>query len=82
MARTSHPHSATAQFFINVADNHFLNFRNESSRGYGYAVFGKVTRGMEIVRKIALVKTGSGGPFSQDVPLKNVVIKSVTVIKE
>ena len=82
MARTNHPHSATAQFFINVADNNFLNFRNESSRGYGYAVFGKVTKGMKIVRKISLVETGGGGPFSQDVPIENVVIESITVIKE
>ncbi|HTR56618.1 MAG TPA: peptidylprolyl isomerase, partial [Casimicrobiaceae bacterium] len=63
MARTSDPHSATAQFFINVNDNKSLNFREASPSGYGYTVFGKVVEGMDVVKKIAATKTGSGGPF-------------------
>lgn len=78
MARTNDPHSATAQFFINVADNDFLNFKSESPQGWGYAVFGKVTDGMDVVNKIKGVKTGTSG-FHQDVPKENVVIQSVTV---
>nr|WP_297350884.1 peptidylprolyl isomerase [uncultured Caldimonas sp.] len=73
MARTSAPHSATAQFFINVADNDFLNFKSESSQGWGYAVFGKVVEGTEVVDKIKGVKTGRKG-FHDDVPLEDVVI--------
>ena len=78
MARTSDPHSATAQFFINHADNDFLNFTSESAQGWGYAVFGKVTAGMDVVDKIKGVKTGNKG-FHQDVPNEDVVITSVTV---
>ena len=78
MARTNDPHSATAQFFINVADNDFLNFKSESPQGWGYAVFGKVTEGMDVVNKIKGVKTGTSG-FHQDVPKEDVVIQSVTV---
>ena len=78
MARTNDPHSATAQFFINVADNDFLNFKSESPQGWGYAVFGKVTDGMDVVNKIKGVKTGTSG-FHQDVPKEDVVIQSVTV---
>ncbi len=78
MARTTDPHSATAQFFINVADNDFLNFKSESPQGWGYAVFGKVTDGMDVVNKIKGVKTGTSG-FHQDVPKEDVVIQSVTV---
>jgi len=78
MARTSDPHSATAQFFINVADNDFLNFRSESPQGWGYAVFGKVTDGMDVVNKIKAVKTGTSG-FHQDVPKDDVIIQSVTI---
>ncbi|PPE70311.1 peptidyl-prolyl cis-trans isomerase [Caldimonas thermodepolymerans] len=79
MARTQVPHSATAQFFINVADNDFLNFRSESLQGWGYAVFGKVVEGTEVVDKIKGVKTGRKG-FHDDVPLEDVVItKAVEV---
>ena len=78
MARTSLPHSATAQFFINVADNDNLNFRNESSAGWGYAVFGRVTNGMDIVENIVNVETGRHGPHG-DVPLEEIIIESVTI---
>ncbi len=78
MARTSAPHSATDQFFINVADNDFLNFKSETPQGWGYAVFGKVTDGMDVVNKIKAVKTGTSG-FHQDVPKEDVIIQSVTV---
>ena len=78
MARTNDPHSASAQFFINVADNDFLNFKSESPQGWGYAVFGKVTDGMDTVNKIKGVKTGTSG-FHQDVPKEDVVIQSVTI---
>lgn len=77
MARTSDPNSATAQFFINHADNAFLNY---SPSNPGYAVFGKVTEGMEVVDKIAKVKTGQRGPYG-DVPVTPVVIESVKVEK-
>ena len=80
MARTSSPHSATAQFFINVADNVFLNFRDASPAGYGYTVFGKVTQGMDVVLRIASTPTGAGGPFPKDVPREPVLIESITLI--
>ena len=73
MARTSDPHSATAQFFINVADNGFLNHTAPSAQGWGYAVFGKVVEGQDVVDKIKSVKTGRKG-FHDDVPLEDVVI--------
>jgi peptidyl-prolyl cis-trans isomerase B (cyclophilin B) len=76
MARTNVVDSATAQFFINVKDNDFLDHRNTSPEGFGYAVFGQVTEGLDIVRKIEKVKTGSRG-FHQDVPVEPVVIQSV-----
>jgi cyclophilin family peptidyl-prolyl cis-trans isomerase len=79
MARTGDPHSATAQFFINVVDNYFLDHRSQTSRGWGYAVFGKVTEGMDVVDKIRKEKTGSGGPFSKDVPMNTVIIKKATM---
>lgn len=79
MARTQDPHSATAQFFINVADNDFLNHRSPDIQGWGYCVFGKVTDGMDVVNKIKGVKTGSAG-FHQDVPKEDVVIQSAKVI--
>jgi len=79
MARTSDPHSATAQFFINVVDNQFLNHRSKTSRGWGYAVFGKVIEGMDVVDKIRKEKTKSGGPFPKDVPQNTVEIKSMTL---
>src|SRR5690606_9750941 len=78
MARTNDPHSATAQFFINVADNGFLNHTSPSPSGWGYAVFGKVVEGSEVVDKIAGVPTGSAG-MHQDVPTEDVVITSATV---
>ncbi len=76
MARTNEVDSATAQFFINIADNGFLDHRDNSSSGFGYAVFGKVTSGMPIVNKIKAVKTGSRGPL-EDVPLEAVVILDI-----
>lgn len=78
MARTSDPHSATAQFFINVADNNFLDFKSESMQGWGYCVFGKVVEGMDVVDQIRKVKTGNYG-FHQDVPKEEIVITSVSV---
>jgi cyclophilin family peptidyl-prolyl cis-trans isomerase len=80
MARTSDPNSATAQFFINVADNKFLNFREATPQGYGYTVFGKVVSGMDVVDKIAKAPTGSGGPFPKDVPTEPVLIKQAVVV--
>jgi len=82
MARKPDPHSATAQFFINVADNAFLNFREASPSGYGYAVFGKVTQGMDVVMRIARTPTGPGGPFPKDVPQQPVIIESITLISD
>lgn len=78
MARTSDPNSATAQFFINVNKNDFLNYPGQD--GWGYAVFGKVVDGMDVVTKIAKTPTGSGGPFRSDVPKQPVVIESMTVV--
>ncbi|ATG57634.1 MULTISPECIES: peptidylprolyl isomerase [Pseudoalteromonas] len=78
MARTPDPHSATAQFFINVNNNDFLNHSSETSQGWGYCVFAEVVEGMDIVEKIKGVATGSNG-FHQDVPLEDVTIESVTV---
>ena len=77
MARTSDPHSATSQFFINHADNAFLNFTSESMQGWGYAVFGKVTEGMDIVDEIARVQTGDKGGH-QNVPLETITITAVS----
>jgi cyclophilin family peptidyl-prolyl cis-trans isomerase len=82
MARTSDPHSARAQFFINVADNKFLNFRDASPAGFGYAVFGRVSQGMDVVTRIAHTPTGPGGPFPQDVPQQPVIIESITLISD
>ena len=79
MARTADPHSASAQFFINVADNDFLNHRAPSSQGWGYCVFGRVVAGMDVVDKIRGVKTGSTG-FHQDVPVEDVVIEKAEVV--
>jgi len=73
MARTPDPHSASSQFFINVTDNDFLNYRAPTPQGYGYCVFGKVVAGTETVDKIKAVKTGNSG-FHQDVPKEDVVI--------
>lgn len=79
MARTNDPHSATAQFFINVGDNDFLNFSSPTPSGWGYAVFGKVTEGQDIVDAIKGVKTGSRG-FHQDVPVDDVVIEKAVIV--
>ena len=78
MARTSDPHSATAQFFINVVDNDFLNHRNQTTQGWGYTAFGRVIEGMDVVDRIAAVKTGSRGPY-QDVPEEAVVIRKTGI---
>ncbi len=80
MARTSDPNSATAQFFINVNDNAFLNWGDPRGDGNGYAVFGKVVSGMDVVTKIAKTPTGAGGPFRSDVPREAVTIQSATVV--
>ena len=80
MARTQAPHSATAQFFINVADNSFLNFTSPTMQGWGYAVFGKVIRGQDVVNQIAAVKTGSRG-YYEDVPMQPVIIKRATIVE-
>jgi peptidyl-prolyl cis-trans isomerase B (cyclophilin B) len=81
MARTNDPHSATAQFFINVVDNDFLNFNAKNAMGWGYAVFGQVVEGMDVVDKIKAIKTGSGGPFHTDVPTEPMVIEKATLVK-
>ncbi len=78
MARTMDPHSASAQFFINLKDNDFLNHSGKNEQGWGYCVFGKVTAGMETVDKIKAVETGNSG-FHQDVPKDSVVIEKLTV---
>ncbi|GLP96564.1 peptidylprolyl isomerase [Paraferrimonas sedimenticola] len=78
MARTQDPHSATAQFFINVSDNDFLNHKNESMQGWGYCVFGEVVEGMDVVEKIKEVQTGNYG-MHQDVPVEAVVIEKAEV---
>nr|EIL1982939.1 peptidylprolyl isomerase B [Providencia rettgeri] len=78
MARTNDPHSATAQFFINVVDNDFLNFRSERPDGWDYCVFAEVVEGMDVVDKIKGVSTGRSG-FHQDVPREDVIIEKVTV---
>ena len=80
MARTNDPHSATAQFFINTVDNDFLNHTSPTPQGWGYAVFGKVTEGMDVVDKIRSVRTGNRG-FHQDVPMEDVIIESAEVIE-
>ncbi|MCX4024819.1 peptidylprolyl isomerase [Endozoicomonas sp. SM1973] len=81
MARTNDPHSASAQFFINTVDNDFLNFRSKSPDGWGYAVFGEVVDGMDVVEKIRAVATGSAG-FHQDVPKEDVIIESAEIVAE
>ena len=78
MARTSDPHSATAQFFINVKDNTFLDFKSETPQGWGYTVFGKVTDGMDVVESIEGVPTGNKNGH-QDVPVTDVIITKVTI---
>ena len=80
MARTNDPHSATAQFFINVKDNGFLNYTASNSQGYGYCVFGKVVEGKEVVDAIRQVKTGNRSGF-QDVPMEDVIITKAEVVQ-
>jgi peptidyl-prolyl cis-trans isomerase B (cyclophilin B) len=79
MARTGDPHSATAQFFINLSDNEFLNFKSASASGWGYCVFARVVDGMDVVDKIRAVKTGSSG-FHQDVPVEDVIIERAEIV--
>lgn len=79
MARTGDPNSASAQFFINTTNNEFLNFRSKTPEGWGYTVFGKVTKGMDVVQKIEATPTGFRGPF-QDVPVKDVVIQKIEMM--
>ena len=81
MARTMDPHSATAQFFINVSDNDFLNFSGENMQGWGYAVFGRVVEGEDVLDRIRVVPTGSQAGH-QDVPTDPIVIESVTVLSD
>jgi peptidyl-prolyl cis-trans isomerase B (cyclophilin B) len=78
MARTNDPHSATSQFFINLKDNSFLDHTGKNAQGWGYAVFGKVTEGMDIVEAIAAVRTGNAG-YHQDVPVEDIVIEKVSL---
>ena len=80
MARTNDPHSATAQFFINVKDNDFLNFSSPTPQGWGYCVFAKVVEGLDIVDAIKKVKTGNKG-FHQDVPVDDVVIEKAVIVE-
>jgi cyclophilin family peptidyl-prolyl cis-trans isomerase len=81
MARTADPHSATAQFFINVADNVPLDFRFPTADGYGYTVFGKVVKGMDVVQRIVKVPTGPGPAPHQNVPVKPVLIEQARVVE-
>jgi cyclophilin family peptidyl-prolyl cis-trans isomerase len=80
MARTPDPHSATAQFFINVADNEFLNYTAATPQGWGYTVFGRVVKGMDVVGRIAAAATGPGPAPHQDVPLKPILIERASVV--
>jgi len=78
MARTNEPHSASAQFFINLSDNDFLDHKNETTQGWGYCVFGEVTEGMDIVDKMVAIPTGRMG-FHDDVPKEEIIVEAVTV---
>lgn len=80
MARTSNPHSATAQFFINVGNNTSLNYTTPTPRGYGYTVFGRVIKGMDIVNKISVTPTSASKPFTRDVPKEIIVINEIKYI--
>ena len=82
LARTSDPHSATAQFFINVVDNAFLDHTAPTPQGWGYTVFGEVVEGMDVVDKIRQMPTGPGGPFPRDVPRNPVIIEQISVLEE
>lgn len=81
MARTIDPHSATAQFFINVKDNDFLDHKAKTPRGWGYVAFGRVVQGMNVVDQIKSTKTGAGGPFPKDVPSTPVIILSIARVE-
>ncbi len=80
MARTSAPHSATSQFFINTVDNDFLNHTSMDMRGWGYTVFARVVDGFEVVDKIGETRTGSGGPFPKDVPADTIMINNISYV--
>jgi peptidyl-prolyl cis-trans isomerase A (cyclophilin A)/peptidyl-prolyl cis-trans isomerase B (cyclophilin B) len=80
MARTADPHSATAQFFINLKDNNALDYRAPTSREYGYTVFGRVVKGMDVVQKIAAIPTGAGGPFPAEVPQQTVIVEETKAL--
>ncbi len=82
MARTNAPHTASTQFFINVVDNNFLNHTPNNTGAWGYAVFGKVIKGMDVVDRIQRTKTGRGGPFPSDVPKKMVIIEKMSRIEQ
>nr|WP_119632651.1 peptidylprolyl isomerase [Methylocaldum marinum] len=82
MARTPDPNSATAQFFINFVDNAFLDYKSPTPQGWGYAVFGEVSEGMEVVDKMAKIPTGSGGPMASDVPQTPIIIQKATVVSQ
>jgi cyclophilin family peptidyl-prolyl cis-trans isomerase len=81
MARTSDPHSATAQFFINVVDNRFLDAGSRHPGGFGYAVFGRVVEGIEIADRMVAAPTGSGGPFDKDVPKTPIILTKATIVR-
>jgi len=82
MARTGDPNSATAQFFVNVVSNGFLNHTSKTVQGWGYTAFGRVTDGMNIVVRMSMVETGRGGPFDTDVPKSPIVIEKATIVRE
>lgn len=82
MARTGDPHSATAQFFINVNNNDFLDFREKTPRAWGYAVFGRVVTGMDVVKAIKEIRTGAGGMFPKDVPQETVIIQQAVILSD
>ncbi|MGH8643726.1 MAG: peptidylprolyl isomerase [Gammaproteobacteria bacterium] len=82
MARTGDPHSATAQFFVNVADNPFLDYQEPTVSGWGYTVFGRVIQGMDVVDRIKAVPTGRSGPFPKDTPQQAVIIERASVLAD
>ena len=82
MARTNDPHSATSQFFINVANNGFLDYRSPTARGYGYTVFGKVIQGMDVVNGVVNAPTSAAGPFRKDVPVDMVTIQQAKIVEQ
>jgi len=82
MARTGDPHSATNQFFVNTVDNAFLDHSSKTARGWGYCVFATVVDGMDVMDRIAKVQTGANGPFQQDVPVEEILIRKMSVVEE